>query len=92
MDSRLRRNVEPQLRPEDTWDRMVAVAEQYDATMYRTRGYKERSHASSSKPSKIKQENTYRKTSPSKNTSNGKAPAKKKTYTKTKKPSKAEID
>ena len=41
MDSRLRRNVEPQLRPEDTWDQMVAVAERYDATMYRTGGYKE---------------------------------------------------
>ena len=38
MDSRLRRNVEPQLRPEDTWDQMVAVAERYDATMYRTGG------------------------------------------------------
>jgi len=34
MDSRLRRNVEPQLRPEDTWDQVVAVAERYDATMY----------------------------------------------------------
>jgi len=40
MDSRLRRNVEPQLKPEDTWDQMVAVAEGYDATMYRTGGYK----------------------------------------------------
>ena len=52
MDSRLRRNVERQLRPEDTWDKMVAVAERYDATMYRTGGYKGsgRSQASSSKP------------------------------------------
>jgi len=40
MDSRLRRNVEPQLRQEDTGDQMVAVAERYDATMYRTGGYK----------------------------------------------------
>ena len=40
MDSRLPRNVEPQLRPEDTWDQMVAVAERYAATMYRTGGYK----------------------------------------------------
>ena len=40
IDSRLRRNVEPQLRPEDPWDQMVAVAERYDATMYRTGGYK----------------------------------------------------
>jgi len=36
MDSRLRRNVEPQLRPEHTCDQMVAVADRYDATMYRT--------------------------------------------------------
>ena len=27
MDTILRQNVEPQLRPEDTWDQMVAVAE-----------------------------------------------------------------
>jgi len=40
MDSRLRRNVEPELRPDDTWDQMVAVAECYDATMYRTGGSK----------------------------------------------------
>ena len=40
MDSRLRRNVESRLRPEDTWDQMVSVAERYDTTMYRTGGYK----------------------------------------------------
>ena len=34
MDARLRRNVEPQLRPEDTGDQMEAVAERYDVTMY----------------------------------------------------------
>jgi len=33
IDSRLRRNVEPQPRPEDTWDQIVAVAKCYDATM-----------------------------------------------------------
>jgi len=86
MDSRLRRNVEPQLRPEDTWDQMVAVAERYDA-MYRTGGYKgsDRSQASSSKTHTPKKENTYRKpstTSMPRNTGKGKAPAKKKTYTK----------
>ena len=59
MESRLRRNVEPQLRPEDTWEQMVAVAQRYDATMYRTGSYKESSQASSRKPSKVKQENTY---------------------------------
>ena len=59
MYSRLHCNVEPQLRPEDTWDQMVAVGERYDDTMYRTGDYKERSQASSSTPSKIKQEKTY---------------------------------
>jgi len=97
MDSRLRRNVEPQLRPEDTWDQMVAVAERYDATTYRTGGYKrsDRSQASSSKPHTSKKENTYRKpstTSTSRNTGKGKAPATKTTYTKCNKPSKAEMD
>jgi len=65
MDTRLSHNVEPQLRPEDTWDQMVAVPERYDATMYRTGGYKgsDRSQASSSKPHTPKKENTYRKPS-----------------------------
>jgi len=79
MDSRLRRNVEPQLRPEDTWDQMVAVAEGYDATMYKTGGYKgsDRSRAYSSKTHTPKKENTYRKsstTSTPRNTGKGKAP------------------
>jgi len=99
MESRLHRNVELQLRPEDTWDQMVAVAERYDATMYRTSGYRgsDRSQASSSKPHTPKKENTYRKpstTSTPRSTGNlkGKAPAKKRTYTKSNKPSKAEMD
>jgi len=97
MDSRLRANVDPQLRPEDTSDQMVAVAERYDATMYRTGGYKgsDRSQASSSKPHTPKKENTYRKpstTSTPRNIGKGKARAKKTTYTKSNKPSKAEMD
>jgi len=97
MNSRLRRNVEPQLRPEDTWDQMVAVAERYDATMYRTSGYKgsDRSQASSSKTCTQKKENTYRKpstTSTPRRTGKGKARAKKRTYNKSNKPSKAEMD
>jgi len=97
MDSRLRRNVEPQLRPEDIWDQMVAVAERYDATMYRTGGYKgsDRSQASSSNTHRPKKQHTYRKpstTSTPRNTGKGKAPAKKRTYTKSNKPSKAEMD
>ena len=61
MESRLRRNVKPQLRPEDTWDPMVAVAERYDATMYRTGGDKgsDRSQASSSKTHTPKKQSTY---------------------------------
>jgi len=94
MDSTLRRNVERQLRPEDTGDQMVAVAERYDATMYRTGGYKgsNRSHASGSKPHIPKNENTNRKpsiTSMYRNTGKEKSPAKKRTYTKSHKPSKA---
>jgi len=96
-DSRLLRNVEPQLRPEDTWDQMVAVAESYDATMYRTGGYKgsDRSQASCSKTHTPKKENTYGKpstTSTSRKTGKGKAPAMKRTNTKSNKPSKAEMD
>jgi len=97
MDSRLRRNVEPQLRPEDRWDQMVAVAERYDATIDRPGGYKGRyrSQASSTKPHTPKKENTYHKlstTSTPRNTDKGKALAKKRTYTKSNKPSKAEMD
>jgi len=63
IDSRLLRNVEPQLRPDDTGDLMVALAESYDPTMYGTGGYKgsDRSQTSSSKPLTPKKENTYRK-------------------------------
>jgi len=97
MDSRRCHNVEPQLSQEDTWDQMVAVAEHYYTTMYRTGGYKgsDRSQASSSKPHTLKKENTYRKpstTSTPRNTGKGKAPAKKRTYTKSNKPSKAKMD
>jgi len=76
---------------------MVAVAERYDATIYRTGGYKacDRSQASSSKPHTPKKENTNRKpstTSTPRRTGKGKAPAKKRTNTKSNKPSKAEMD
>jgi len=86
MDSRLRRNVEPQLRPDDTLDQMVPVAEPYKATTYRTGGYKgsDSSQASSSKTHTSKKENTYRKpatTTTPRNTGKGKAWAKKRTYT-----------
>jgi len=75
----------------------MAVAERYDATMYRTGGSKgsDRSQASSSKTHTQKKENTYRKpsiTSTPRNTGKGKATAKKRTYTKSNKPSKAEMD
>jgi len=97
MDSRLRRNVEPQLRSEDTWDEMVAVAERYDATMYRTGGYKgsDTSQATSSKTHTPEKESTYRKpsTTPTpRSTGKGKAPAKKRTSTKSNKLGKAEMD
>jgi len=97
MDSRLRRNVERQLRPEHTWDQMVGVAERYDDTMYRTGGYKgtDRSQASSSKNYTPKKENTYRNpstTSTPRSIGKGQATAKRRTNTKSNKPSKAEMD
>jgi len=97
MNSRLRHNIEPQLRPEATWDQMVAIAERYDATMYRTGGYKgsDRSQGASSKPHTPKKDNTYGKpstTSMARNTGKGKALAKKRTNTKSNKPSKVEMD
>ena len=97
MDSRLRCSVESQLRAEDTWDQVVAVAERYNATMYRNGGSKgsDRSQGSSSKTHTPKKENTYRKpttTTTPRNTGKGKAPAKKRTYTKSNKPSKAEME
>jgi len=76
---------------------MVAVAEHYDATVYRTGVYKgsDRSQASSSKTYTPKKENTYRQsptTSTPRNTGKGKVPATKRTYTQSNKPSKAEMD
>jgi len=92
MESRLRRNVEPQLGLEDTCDQIVAVAERYDPTMYRTGSYKDtdRSQASSSKTHTPNKESTYRKASTTpapRSTGKGKAPAKKRNYTKSNKPS-----
>jgi len=97
MDSRVHRNVEPQLRSEDTCDQMVAVAERYDATMYRTGGSKgsDRNQASSSKTDTPKKESTYRKpsTTPTpRSTGKGKAPGKKTIYIKSNKSIKAEMD
>jgi len=76
---------------------MVAVAESCYSTIYRTGGYKgsDRSQASSSKTDTPKKENTYRMPSTistPRNTGKGKAPAKKRTYTKSNTPRKAEMD
>jgi len=90
----LRRNVEPQIRPTDTMNDIIALAEQFDATMYNTGAYKSTggSSSSSSKPHKPKNTSTYRKPAAVKSEYKGKAPAKKKTYTKNQKPSKGEMD
>ena len=76
---------------------MVPLAERYDPTMYTTGGYKgsDRSQASGSKTHTPKKENTYRKPSTistPRSTGKGKAAAKKRTYTKSNQPSKAEMD
>ena len=94
MDTKLRRNVEPQNRPTDTMNEIIALAERFDGTIYNTGAYKSTggSSSSSSKPHKPKNTSTYRKLAASKSDYRGKAPAKKKTYTKNKKPSKVEMD
>jgi len=97
LDFRLRRNFKPQLRPKETRDQMVPVAEGYDPTMDRTGGYKgsDRSQASSSNTHTPNKEKIYRKpstTSMPGNTGKTKAPAKKRTSAKSNKPSKAEMN
>jgi len=94
MDTKLRPNVEPQIRPTDTMNDIIALAERFDATMYNTGTYKSTggSSNSGSKPYKPKNTSTYRKPATIKSEFKGKAPAKKKTYTKNKKSSKAEMD
>jgi len=94
MDTKLCRNVEPQIRPTDTMNDIIALAERFDTTMYNTRAYKSTggSSSSSSKPHKPKNTSTYRKPAAIKSEYKGKTPAKKKTYTKNRKPSKAEMD
>jgi len=73
---------------------IIALAERFDATMYNRGAYKRTggSSSSSSKPHKPKNSSTYRKPAACKSEYKGKAPAKKKTYTKNTKPSKAEMD
>ena len=93
MDSKLRRNVEPQIRETDTWDQIVQLAERYDATMYKTGAYKgsggnQNQTTRTQKPKKEYNNNPK----PTNSKGKGKAPAKKKTSQKNKKPSKAEMD
>ena len=61
MDTKLCRNVEPQIRPTDTMHDIIALVERFDANMYNTRAYKSNggSSNSSSKPHKLKNTSTY---------------------------------
>jgi len=63
IDTRLRGNVEPQMRPTDTMKEIIALAERFDATLYNTRVYKSTggSSSSSSKSHKPQNTSTYRK-------------------------------
>lgn len=97
IDYRLGYNGEPQHRPEDTWYHMVAVAECDNVSMYRTGGYKgsDTSQASNHESNTPKKETTnckLSKKSPFRNQDNGKASAKKRSYTQSNKQSKSEID
>jgi len=73
---------------------IIALAERFDATMYRTGAYKSTGGSASpiSKQHKPKNTSAYRKPATIKSEYKGNAPAKEKTYTKNKKPSKAEMD
>ena len=61
MDTKLRWNVEPQIRPTDTMNDIIALAERFDATMYNIGAYKSTggSSSSSGKPHKPKNTSTY---------------------------------
>jgi len=61
MDTKLRGNVELQIRPTDTMNDIIALAERFDATMYNTGAYKSTggSSSSSNKPHKPKNTSTY---------------------------------
>jgi len=94
MNTQLRQSVEPQIRPTDTMNDIIALAERFDATMYHTAAYKSTGtgSGSSSKQHKTKPSYNQNKPATTKPTSKGKATAKKRTYTKSNKPSKAEMD
>ena len=96
MDPRLHQNVEPQIREDDNWDKMVQLAERYDATMYKTGAYKGKgggqNTSNRTETPKKQFNNDVTNRIPVKGKGKGKAPANRKTTTKNQKPSKAEMD
>ena len=94
IDSRLRQNVEPQIRADDTWDHIVQLAEWYDATMYKTGAYKvkggNQNTGNRTQTPKRQFNNEVTNRTPAKGKGKGKAPAKRKPAQK--KTGKAEID
>ena len=92
----LRQNVEPQIREEDTWHKIVQLSERYDATMYKTGAYKGkgRSQNSSNRTQTPKKQfnNDATNRTPAKGKGKGKAPAKRKATPKNQKSTKAEMD
>ena len=96
MDPRLRQNVEPQIREDDNWDKIVQLAERYDATMYKTGAYKGKgggqNTSNRAQTPKKQFNNDVTNRTPAKGKGKGKAPAKRKATPKNQKPSKAEMD
>ena len=96
MDPRLRQNVEPQIREDNNWDKIVQLAERYDATMYKTEAYKgkggNQNTSNQTQAPKKQFNNDVTNRTPAKEKGKGKAPAKRKTAPKYQKPSKAEMD
>ena len=97
IDSRLCRSLEPKLRLQDPRDQIVALAERYNAMMYRTSAYKgsEKGQASSGRPQTPNKENTYSKLSAMstpRNRGKGKVLAKKRTSMESNIPCNGEMD
>ena len=96
MGPRLRQNVEPQIRENDTWDHIVQLAERYDATMYKTGAYRgkggNQNTGNRTQAPKKQFNNDVTNRTPAKGKGKGKAPVKRKPAQKNHKPTKAEMD
>ena len=86
--------MEPQIREDDNWDKIVQLSERYDATMYKTGAYKGKgggqNTSNRTQTPKKQFNNDVMNRTPAKGKGKGKAPAKRKAAPKTQKSNKAE--